>query len=80
VLGGRIVKVHLKDFRLDRPNGRFAWTNIGDGDIDWREVGRAFDDIGYRGYVTTEVEGGDAAYLRNLAGRVDLFLAGQRPA
>ena len=48
-LGGRIAKVHLKDFHLDRPNGRFAWTNIGDGDIDWREVRRAFDDIGYRG-------------------------------
>jgi len=48
-LGGRIVKVHVKDFRLDRPNGRFAWTNIGDGDIDWREVRRAFDEVGYRG-------------------------------
>ena len=78
-LGGRIAKVHLKDFHLDRPNGRFAWTNIGDGDIDWREVGRAFDEVGYRGYFTTEVEGGDAAYLKNLAGRVDRFLAGQRP-
>ena len=78
-LGARIAKVHLKDFHLDRPNGRFAWTNIGDGDIDWREVRRAFDDIGYRGYVTTEVAGGDAAYLKDLAGRVDRFLAGQKP-
>ena len=25
-LGPRIAKVHLKDFQLDRPNGRFAWT------------------------------------------------------
>ena len=25
-LGARIAKVHLKDFQLDRPNGRFAWT------------------------------------------------------
>jgi len=78
-LGARIAKVHLKDFHLDRPNGRFAWTNIGDGDIDWREVRRAFDDIGYRGYVTTEVAAGDAAYLKDLAGRVDRFLAGQKP-
>jgi len=78
-LGTRIAKVHLKDFHLDRPNGRFAWTNIGDGDIDWRDVRRAFDDVGYRGYVTTEVAGGDAAYLRDLAGRVDRFLAGQKP-
>jgi L-ribulose-5-phosphate 3-epimerase len=78
-LGNRIAKVHLKDFRLDRPNGRFAWTNIGDGDIDWQDVRRAFDDVGYRGYFTTEVAAGDAAYLRDLAGRVDRFLAGQKP-
>ena len=79
VLGGRIAKVHLKDFHLDRPNGRFEWTNLGDGDIDWVEVGRAFTDVGYRGYVTTEVAPGDAAYLRNLAGRVDRLLKGQKP-
>jgi L-ribulose-5-phosphate 3-epimerase len=78
-LGARIVKVHLKDFRLDRPNGRFAWTNLGEGDIDWLEVRRAFDDAGYRGFVTTEVAAGDAAYLKDLAGRVDRFLAGQKP-
>jgi L-ribulose-5-phosphate 3-epimerase len=79
VLGTRIAKVHLKDFHLDRPNGRFAWTNIGDGDIDWRDVQRAFDEVGYRGYVTTEVAAGDAAYLKDLAGRVDRFLAGEKP-
>ena len=78
-LGPRIAKVHLKDFRLDRPNGRFAWTNIGDGDIDWLEVRRAFDDAGYTGFFTTEVAAGDAAYLKDLAGRVDRFLAGQKP-
>ena len=78
-LGSRIVKVHLKDFRLDRPNGRFAWTNIGEGDIDWPEMQRAFADVGYRGYFTTEVAGGDAAYLKDLAGRVDRFMAGQKP-
>jgi L-ribulose-5-phosphate 3-epimerase len=79
-LGARIAKVHLKDFHLDRPNGRFAWTNVGDGDIDWREVRRAFDEVGYRGYFTTEVASGDAAYLKDLAGRVDRFLSGRTPA
>ena len=34
-LGARIVKIHLKDFNMDRGNGRFAWKNIGEGDIDW---------------------------------------------
>jgi L-ribulose-5-phosphate 3-epimerase len=78
-LAARIVKVHLKDFQLDRPNGRFTWRNIGDGDIDWLAVHRAFAAVGYRGYVTTEVAGGDAAYLKDVANRVDRFLAGQKP-
>ena len=78
-LGSRIAKVHLKDFQLDRANGRFTWRNIGDGDIDWVAVHRAFADVGYRGCFTTEVNGGDAAYLRDLSGRVDRFLAGQKP-
>ena len=78
-LGPRIVKVHLKDFQLDRPNGRFTWRNLGEGDIDWTAVHRAFTDVGYRGVVTTEVAGGDAAYLKDLANRVDRVLAGQKP-
>jgi L-ribulose-5-phosphate 3-epimerase len=78
-LGPRIVKIHLKDFQVDRPNGRFSWRNLGEGDIDWTAVRRALTDVGYAGYVTTEVAGGDASYLKDLAGRVDRFLAGQRP-
>jgi hexulose-6-phosphate isomerase len=78
-LGPRIAKVHLKDFQLDRPNGRFAWKNLGEGDIDWPAVRRAFDDVGYRGVFTTELSAGDAAYLKDVSGRVDRFLAGQKP-
>jgi hexulose-6-phosphate isomerase len=78
-LGSRIAKIHLKDFNFDRPNGRFIWKNIGEGDIDWPEVRRALKEIGYAGYVTTEVAGGDAAYLKDLAARVDRFLAGEKP-
>ena len=76
VLGPRIAKVHLKDFQLDRPNGRFAWKNLGDGDIDWPAVRRAFDDVGYRGTFTTELPAGDAAYLKDVASRVDRLLEG----
>jgi L-ribulose-5-phosphate 3-epimerase len=78
-LGPRIVKIHLKDFNFDRPNGRFTWKAIGEGDIDWPEVRRALKDIGYGGYVTTEVNGGDAAYLKDVAARVDRFLDGRKP-
>jgi len=78
-LGARIVKVHLKDFNFDRSNGRFTWKAIGEGDIDWPEVRKALGEVGYKGYVTTEVSGGDAAYLKDVATRVDRFLAGQKP-
>jgi L-ribulose-5-phosphate 3-epimerase len=78
-LGSRIAKVHLKDFQLDRPNGKFTWRNLGEGDIDWLAVHKAFADVSYRGCFTTEVNGGDATYLRDLSGRVDRFLAGQKP-
>ncbi len=78
-LGKRIVKVHLKDFQMDRANGRFYWKNLGEGEIDWPEVRRALADVGYSGYMTTEIAGGDAAYLKDVVVRLDRFLAGQKP-
>jgi L-ribulose-5-phosphate 3-epimerase len=78
-LGNRIVRVHLKDFQLDRPGGKFFWKNIGEGDIDWVEVRKALGEIGYDGYVTTEIAGGDAAYLKDVVARLDRFLAGEKP-
>ena len=78
-LGARIVKIHLKDFKLDRRAGRFTWPNLGEGDIDWPEVRRALNDIKYGGFVTTELGGGDAAYLKDLSARVDRVLAGEKP-
>jgi len=78
-LGSRIARIHIKDFSFDRQNGRFAWKNIGEGDIDWPEVRRALADVKYSGYVTTEVSGGDEAYLKDLSQRVDRFFAGEKP-
>ena len=83
-LGSRTVKVHLKDFKLDRQNGRFTWTNLGEGDIDWPEVRKAFAEVKYAGYVTTELSGppkggSHAEYLKDVATRVDRILAGEKP-
>jgi L-ribulose-5-phosphate 3-epimerase len=78
-LGSRIVKVHLKDFKMDRKSSQYSWTNLGEGDIDWPQVRKAFGEIGYGGYVTTEINGGDAAYLKDVSQRVDRFLAGEKP-
>jgi L-ribulose-5-phosphate 3-epimerase len=78
-LGTRIVKLHVKDFRLDGRNRRYDWVNIGEGDIDWPEVRRALTEIKYSGYMTTELRRGDAAYLKDLSARLDRFLAGDPP-
>ena len=75
-LGKRIVRVHLKDFKLDRGAGRFQWKNLGEGDIDWVEVRKALTEIGYDGYMTIEIAGGDAAYHKDVSARIDRFLAG----
>jgi len=73
-LGRRIAKVHVKDFRLDRTGGRLQSRNIGEGDVDWVEVRKALGEIGYDGWVTAEIAGGDAAYLRDVAARLDRYL------
>ena len=39
--------MHIKDFKLDRPNGQFFWKNLGEGDVDWPEVRKALAEVGY---------------------------------
>jgi len=70
-LGKRIVKIHLKDFK----RRGYEWTNLLDGDVNWPEVRRALNEIGYDGFLTTELRDGDEAYLTDLAGRIDRFFA-----
>ena len=76
---GGVLAVAGVDFKLERGAGRFTWKNIGEGDIDWVEVRKAFGEIGYEGYMTTEIEGGDKAYLADVNARLDRFLKGERP-
>ncbi|HCO93054.1 MAG TPA: xylose isomerase [Phycisphaerales bacterium] len=67
----RIVKIHLKDFKRKG----YQWTNLLDGDVNWPEVRRALDEIGYDGFITTELRGGDKAYLTDLSKRIDRIIA-----
>lgn len=78
-LGPRICRVHVKDFKLERGKGQFFWKNLGEGDVDWPEVRKALGEVGYAGWVTTEIEGGDAAYLKDVVARLGRFFAGEKP-
>ncbi len=45
--------------------------------MNWPRVTGALREIGYEGYFTCELAGGDEAYLKDVAARVDLILAGE---
>jgi hexulose-6-phosphate isomerase len=72
-LGKRIIKFHLKDFNSETRQ----FVPLREGSIDWPEVRRAIAEIGFSGYLTVELRGGDQAYLRDVSARVDKILAGE---
>jgi L-ribulose-5-phosphate 3-epimerase len=74
-LGGRIDKLHLKDFK--RKEDGYEWVNLGDGDVNWPEVRKALGEIGFSGSATVELDAGDEAYLRDVSNRVDKLLLGK---
>ena len=83
-LGSRIVKLHIKDFAFRRDPATqknvSEWVGLGEGDIDWPAIYSALTDIGYRGTATVELEGGDAAYLKECNRRLNLILSGDLPS
>ncbi len=74
-LGTLTVKLHIKDFRIDRGmknDGEFV--ALGQGSVDWRAVRSVIDEIGYNGWVTIEENARtDAEY----SALMDRFFAGQ---
>jgi hexulose-6-phosphate isomerase len=77
-LGPRILKLDVKEFSRQKRNDEGLWqgfdVQIGDGDCDWPAVNAALADIGYVGWAAAEVEGGNAARLRDIAARMDRVL------
>lgn len=69
-LGKRIKKVHLKDFK----RGPRQFCNLRDGDVNWPEVRKALREVGYKDFVTSELGGGDEAYLRDVVDRMDKII------
>ena len=74
-LGKRIVKLHIKDFKFEKREVA-EWVPLREGEIKWPEVYKALADIGYTGSATVELNGGDAAYLKEVNRRFDLILTG----
>ncbi len=74
VLGARIRKVDVKDFRRGQPGFEGFDVGLNDGETDWPKVVAALRCAGYDGWFTAEMRGGDRAYLKDLAARMHNFL------
>ncbi len=72
-LGPRIAKVHIKGF----DSRKMQFVGLREGTIDWPEVRRALKEVGYKGFVTAELGGGDRDYLRNVSEQMDKIIAGE---
>lgn len=77
-LGKRIVKVHLKDFKMGKGWSPVTaqFVNLGEGDVDWPEVRKALAEVGYTGTVVAELDEGDLAYLTDVSKRIDRLVLG----
>ncbi|MBI3864610.1 MAG: sugar phosphate isomerase/epimerase [Planctomycetia bacterium] len=77
-LGKRILKLDVKEYSRkirdkEGPGAGFR-AELGEGDCDWPAVLAALDEIGYRGWGTAEVAGGDRDRLAEISRRMDRIL------
>lgn len=79
ILGDRIVKLDIKEYSRDMANsagpGAGFDAKLGDGSVDWAAVRQACADIGFSGWGTAEVSGGNRDRLADIAARMNDVLA-----
>jgi len=78
-LGGRIEKVHVKDYKT-RNAGAAGFCNLLEGDVDFADVIKALGEAGYDGYITAEVSGYARAKelgLKAIAEALDAIIRGE---
>ncbi len=79
-IGNRLVRVHIKRFEPGTDYPKFDPADRRTQGIDWTAVRRALDEVGYAGWVSAEVKGGDETYVTEVSRRMDRFFAGENPA
>ncbi|MDA0196873.1 MAG: sugar phosphate isomerase/epimerase [Bacteroidetes bacterium] len=79
ILGKRILKVDIKEYSRDKQRNEGIWegfnVEIGDADSDWAKVNKALREVGYSGWGSAEVPGGDSARLKEISERMDKIYA-----
>jgi hexulose-6-phosphate isomerase len=75
ILGPRILKVDVKEYSRKKQTDEGIWegfkVKLGDGDSDWSKVNQALKEIGYSGWGSAEVPGGDRSRLKEISQRMD---------
>jgi hexulose-6-phosphate isomerase len=75
VLNKRILKLHVKDFAIDKNKDRGGtFCKLGEGDANWPEVRKALREINYTGYAAAEVGGGDREVMKDVVARMNSVL------
>jgi hexulose-6-phosphate isomerase len=75
ILNKRIAKIHIKEYsrKIADTQGKSAGFKVKllEGDVSWQKVMQAVDGIGYNGYTTIEMPGGDTPEgLKDLCDRL----------
>lgn len=74
-LGKLIVKCHVKDYKLSADRHSGTWPTLREGSVNWPEVRKALDEVGYGGWGTIESPGPISLEEQNR--RFDLIIAGK---
>jgi hexulose-6-phosphate isomerase len=73
ILGKRIKRVHLKDFKKSVGTAA-GFCDLTEGDINWHEVMKAFRETGYNGYLTAEMMPYSSTLLDKTSDAMDKIL------
>ena len=75
MLGSRIKRVHIKDFRHEFGwKGKYSFCELGDGDVPWKETIEALRTIGYEQTVIAEMLPYSTGHLARASREMDAIL------
>jgi len=78
-LGKRLCRVHIKRFEPGTDHPKFDPKDRRTQGIDWPDVRKALNEVGYSGWITAEVKSGDENYVKEVSARMDRIFSGQNP-
>ena len=78
-LGKRVCRVHIKRFEPGTDHPKFDPNDRRTQGIDWPDVRRALNEVGYNGWITAEVKSGDENYVKEVSARMDRIFSGESP-